>query len=377
MCVSPDAVAQTLAAKEAPHPLPTEVRWAVAVSVRPVAPPAVGDAKILLALQSGVVVAYRQSDGVEAWRAEMRADQPIAIEGTRVFVASGEAIHALALDNAELLWRAPAGTLTAPLLAQDGWIIAASARGLAAFRSEDGSKIWERETGVQHGRATIEGDNLYVPLEDGRLLALDLRTGADRWVRHLPVPKTPASGNPPPAVSEVLAYPDRLFVGAADGVFYCLKAADGAVDWRFSIGAVLRGRPVGDGTRVFTTAMDNVVRAFDRHTGALLWHPSVPFRPTTGPVLLGTTLMVPGAASEIRGFDTAGRPAGQIKLDDSLAIPPAFAQTTGGAVMVAVTGSLNAQWKLLLVEESRALPVVPLTQLPGINVPVAPPGPSG
>jgi putative pyrroloquinoline-quinone binding quinoprotein/putative pyrroloquinoline-quinone-binding quinoprotein len=378
VCFSPiEAFAQTLAAKEAPHPLPTEVRWSVAVSVRPAATPTIGGDRILLALESGVVVAYRQSDGVEAWRVEMHADWPIATGSDRVFVASGEAIHALALENAQVLWRAPAGTLTAPLLAQDGWIIAASVAGLAAFRASDGMKVWQRETGLQRGRATIEGDNLYVPLEDGRLLALDLQTGTDRWVRRFSIPKPAESGPRAPGVSEVLAFPDRLFVGAADGIFYCLKASDGSVDWRFRIGAVLRGRPVSDGTRIYISAMDNVVRAFDRRTGALLWHPSVPFRPTTSPVLLGATLLVPGAASEVRGFDTAGKPAGQIKLEDALAIPPVFDETPGGAVMAAVTGSLNGQWKLLLVEQSRALPVVPLTVLPGITVPVAPPGPIG
>ena len=144
-----EAGAQALAAKEAAQALPAEVRWSVAVSVRPAAPPAVGGDRILLPLQSGVVVAYRANDGGEAWRVDLRADQPIAVEGDRVFVASGEAIHALALENAEVLWRAPTGTLTAPLLAQDGWIIAASAAGLAAFRSTDGVKIWQRETGVQ------------------------------------------------------------------------------------------------------------------------------------------------------------------------------------------------------------------------------------
>ena len=239
-----EAGAQAPAAKEAAQALPAEVRWSVAVSVRPAAPPAVGGDRILLPLQSGVVVAYRANDGGEAWRVDLRADQPIAVEGDRVFVASGEAIHALALENAEVLWRAPTGTLTAPLLAQDGWIIAASAAGLAAFRSTDGVKIWQRETGVQHARATIEGDNLYVPLDDGRLLALDLRTGTNRWVHQFRIPKPPAAGPHPPGVSEVLAFPDRLFVGAADRTFYCLKASDGTLEWRFKIGAVLRGQPV-------------------------------------------------------------------------------------------------------------------------------------
>jgi outer membrane protein assembly factor BamB len=339
----------------------------VAVSVRPSAPPAIGADKIFLALQSGVVVAHRISDGVEAWRVEMRTDQPIAVDGTRVFVASGEALHALDSGDAKIVWRAPTGTLTAPILAQDGWIVVASATGLAALRSEDGARVWGRELGPQHNRATIEGDNLYVPLDDGRLFALDLRTGADRWVRRVVGP--PAAGSARRALSEVLAYPDRLFLGASDGRFLALNAIDGSLAWRFPIGAVLRGRPVGDGTRIFVAAMDNVVRAFDRGSGELLWHPGLPFRPT-GPVLIGTRLVVPGASAEVRAFDIAGRPAGQIKLEAALAIPPAFNESPGGRIMAGVTGSLDGQWKLILIEESRALPIVPLKELPGVIVPL-------
>jgi hypothetical protein len=123
--------------------------------------------------------------------------------------------------------------------------------------------------------------------------------------------------------------------------------------------------------------MDNVVRAFDRGNGALLWHPGLPFRPT-GPVLIGTRLVVPGVLSaEVRAFDIAGRPAGQIKLEAALTMPPAFSESAGGRIMAGVTGGLEGQWKLLLVEESRALPIVPLTQLPGVTVPVALPTPQG
>jgi outer membrane protein assembly factor BamB len=358
-----------------PQTLPTEVRWSVAVSVRPSAPPVIGGDKIFLALESGVLVAHRLSDGVEAWRVEMRTDQPIAVDGARVFVASGEAVHALDSGDAAIVWRVPTGTLTAPILVQDGWIVVASAKELAAFRLEDGTRVWGRELGPQHNRPTIEGDNLYVPLDDGRLFALDLRTGTDRWVRRVVSPRTSEAGKGPPALSEVLAYPDRVFLGASDGRFVALHAVDGSLAWRSSIGAVLRGRPVGDGTRVFVAAMDNVVRAFDRGNGALLWHPGLPFRPM-GPVLIGTRLVVPGASAEVRAFDVAGRPAGQIKLNASLLIPPAFSESAGGHIMAGVTGSLEGQW-LLLVEESRALPIVPLTQLPGVIVPVVLPTPQG
>jgi outer membrane protein assembly factor BamB len=351
------------------------VRWSVAVSVRASAPPVIGGDKIFLALESGVLVAHRISDGVEAWRVEMRTDQPIAVEGTRVFVASGEAVHALDSGDAAIVWRVPTGALTAPILVQDGWIVVASAKELAAFRSEDGARVWGRELGPQHNRPTIEGDNLYVPLDDGRLFALDLRTGADRWVSRVVRPPTSEAGKGPPALSEVLAYPDRVFLGASDGRFLALKAVDGSLAWRSSIGAVLRGRPVGDGTRVFVAAMDNVVRAFDRGNGELLWHPGLPFRPM-GPVLIGTRLVVPGASAEVRAFDIAGRPAGQIKLEAALAIPPAFSESAGGRIMAGVTGSLDGPSKLFLIEESRALPIVPLTELPGVTVAVAPPTPT-
>lgn len=369
----PAAIAQSLSPSTTARSLPVQVRWAVGISARPSAPPVIAADTIYLALQSGVVAAHRLSDGGEAWRVEMRTDQPVALEGNRVFVAAGEAIHALSSDNAGVLWRVSTGPLTAPLLAQDGWLIAASAGELAAFRAEDGAKIWGRETGLQHGRATIEGDTLYVPLDDGRLVALDLRTGAERWVRRLVTPRPSAIGKPAPALSEVLAYPDRLFLGAADGLFYGLEAGDGTVAWRFRIGAVLRGRPAGDGTRIFITSMDNVLRAFDRRTGALLWHPSVAYRPSTGPVLLGSTVMVPGLAPEVRAFDMAGKPAGQIKVEADLVVAPAFSEAVSGTVMAAITGSLTGQWTLLLLEEARGVPVVPLTDLPGITVPIGVP----
>lgn len=374
--IAPVTVIAATGPGESAQMLPTAERWSVAVSARPSAPPVIGSGKVFVVMQSGIVAAHRLSDGSEAWRVELRADQPAAVEGNRVFIASGEAIHALNADDASVVWRAPSGTLTAPLLAQDGWIIAASATGLAAFRSSDGTRVWNRESGAEHNRPTIEGDNLYVPLDDGRLLALDLRTGADRWVRRLAVMPAAQGEKALPVLSEVLAFPDRIFVGVSNGQFHALKASDGAMVWRWPIGAMVRGRPVGDESRVFITSMDNVVRAFDRRSGALLWHPSVPFRPTTGPIILGSTIVVPGAAAEVRGFEaTTGRPAGQIKLEAALAISPSFGEAGGDAVMAAVTGSLTGQWKLLLVERSRALSLVPLAELPGVSVPVDPPTP--
>ena len=345
-------LASALSAVELPT-LPTTVKWSVAVSARPTTPPVIAGDQIVVALQSGVVAAHRMSDGVEAWHVELRVEQALAVEGSRVFVAAGDAIHALDAASGSVAWVAPTGAVTAPLLAQDGWLIVGSEKGLLAFRAEDGEKIWSRDIGSQHVRATIEGGSLYVPLDDGHLRALDLQTGADRWTNHL-------RGAP----SEVLAFSDRIYLGAADKLFYCFDADDGEREWPQRIGAVLRGRPAAEGTRIFVTSIDNVLRAYDRNSGALLWHRSVPFRPAA-PVVIGTSVVVPGNSAEVQAFEvTTGKPAGQIKLEQSLVMPPAFGMQDGAPVMAAVTGNINGEWKLVLTVPPAPPPSAPLGSPP-------------
>jgi outer membrane protein assembly factor BamB len=330
--------------------LPSVVRWSIPISARPAAPPVIAGDQVFVVLQSGVVAAQRMTDGAEAWHVELRADQPVAVEGPRVFVAAGEMIHALDAASGSVVWRAPSGAVTAPLLAQNGWLLVASASGLMALRSEDGTKVWSLDTGPQRLRPSIEGDNLYVPLDDGRLLALDLRTGAERWKKHIAGAR----------FSEVLAFSDRVYAGSTDKNFYCFDADNGEWEWHSRLGAVLRGRPAAEGTHLFVTSIDNTLRAYDRNSGALLWHPSVPFRPAA-PTVVGSVVVVPGnSTAELLAFDAAtGRPAGQIKLEESLVMPPAFGTSGGVVVMAAFTGSLTGQRKLVLTAPP-APPSIPL-----------------
>jgi outer membrane protein assembly factor BamB len=44
-----------------------------------------------------------------------------------LFVASGEAIHALDAGSGSLAWRQPTGVLTAPPLVYEGWVVTATA----------------------------------------------------------------------------------------------------------------------------------------------------------------------------------------------------------------------------------------------------------
>ena len=349
--------------------LPTVVKWSVALAAAPAAPPLLAGDQIYVALQSGIVAAHRTSDGAEAWRRDIRSDAPLAFDSGRVFIASGDAIYALNADGSPA-WHADAGALTAPMLAQDGWIVAAAKDQLSAFRAADGSVVWRRAIDVTHVRPSIEGDNLYVSLEDGRVLALNLTTGKQRWEQRL--------GG---AATDVLPFPDHVYVGSADKYFYCLRTGDGAIEWHQRIGAMLRGKPAADEARVYVVALDNLLRAFDRGTGSASWSPrAVPFRPTAGPVVFGDAIAVAGTTNEIRAFDAAtGQPAGQLTLPESLATLPAYAHAPDAPLIVAVTGGLDQKWTLsLAVPAPPAVPaqrLEPLTALPGLPVPIPrPPG---
>jgi outer membrane protein assembly factor BamB len=311
----------------------------VAISASPAAPPVIEGELIFIVLQSGVVSARKISDGTSAWEAALHSDQPVAVEGGRVYVATSDQIVALNAGDGVKVWTAETHAITAPLVAQDGWVIAETENTLTALRSTDGTQVWRRELLGTDVMPTIEGGNLYVPLHNGRLVALDLATGAERWGKNFVGP-----------LSEVLALPDRIFFGTDDKWFFCLRASDGEREWqRVRLGSVVRGRPIADENHIYVVSIDNTVRAFRRVNGALLWHPSVPFRPTRGPVLIDSAVVVAGNAPELRAFDPmTGRAAGEIKLEDSLVMPPAFGKSADGMLMSAFTGTLNGQLKLVL-----------------------------
>lgn len=348
--------------------LPTVVQWSVALSAPPASPPVFDTDRVYLALQSGVVAAHRIADGAEAWRREIRTEAPLAVDGGRVFVASGDAIYALNADGSPA-WHAQAGALTAPMLAKDGWVIAAAADQLSALRVSDGSVVWRRAMDATRERPAIEGDRLFLSLDDGRVVALELATGTQKWERRL-------NGAP----TEVLAFADRIYVGSADKSLYALDTDDGEIAWRQQIGAVLRGKPAADDRRVYAVALDNLLRAFDRGNGALRWSPrGVPFRPTAGPVVIGRVIAVAGTTKEVRAFDThTGQPAGQLTLPESLATLPAYNQTADAMRIAAVSGNLTQQWTLALavsVWDVPSIAVEPLTALPGLLIPSPlPPG---
>ena len=318
--------------------LPAGIRWSVAIPAAPSSSPVIAGTHVFLATLPGLVTAYDLKDGREVWRETIAAERPLVASGEMVFVAAGEAVHALRQADGGVAWRRPTGTLTAPLMAKDGWVIAAAAQKLFALRASDGAVVWSIDSGPQQNRGAIEGDTLFVPLANGFMRALDLASGALKWERRL--------GGAP---AEPLVVGDRVYVGATDKYFYCLDATDGEVDWPIRVGASMRGRAATDGHRVFFTALDNLVRAVDRQDGAQRWQQGVPFRPFTGPVVASSSVLIAGPASEVQLLNPVnGTPAGKIAFPEALSLAPTIASLPDALVLAGVTGGLTESWKLWL-----------------------------
>lgn len=287
-----------------------------------------------LALDSGALVSYDLEHGIPLWSVPLRTTWQPAIGQGLVFVAEAAALTAVQGDTGAVAWRVPfTEPLAAGLIWDNGWLIAETAEGsILAFRANDGGLIWRRSVAAGlHTPPALAGDRVYVALDDGEVLALQVATGEPIWTRRI-------GGRP----SGLLADGPRVFVGSDDNYLYALLAASGEVAWRWPTGADVIGRPVIDDRHVYFVSMDNLARALDRRNGAQRWKRGLALRPTRGPVTAGEAVIVSGAVPTVPAFARKdGNPAGEINAEGELAAMPHVIMGDHRPMIVLVTRSLS------------------------------------
>ena len=313
----------------------------VALDAQPAAPAAFDPTGAYLPLKGGRLVAIDLRSGKVRWTTELTTPWAPSVDGSLVVVAGDELLTALAAATGRSLWRVPVtGGFSAPPTAAGGWVIGTPASGdVISIRATDGAVLWTRSLGSPvRVRPVITATGVYVSLDDGRVVALDLTTGAPRWERRL-------DGKP----GELLVLEDRLFVGADDKFFYSLKTSNGDERWKRRIG----GRPAGpaavDAKRVYYVALDNILYALDLNNGGLKWQEQLPMRPSGGPLVVGDAVVVAGVAAEVHAYWVlTGLQAGKSESQADLASPPqlvpadgpsltAIAMVTRGGVFMMLT----------------------------------------
>ena len=322
-------------------------------------------------LTTGGLIAVDATSGATVWRADVSTTlRPAAADG-HVYVVGADALQALDAATGRELWRVPlAAGVSAPLVARSGWVIAALKSGeVLALRGADGTEVWRQTlaTPVTTPPA-VNGDRLYLPGADGLVRALAIGSGETLW--------TQALGG---AIVSIAPLGSRVYIGSSDNYFYCLDDGKGRVRWRWRAGADPIGTAIADDERVYFSSLDTVVRALDRNHGAQRWRQPLPWRPRSGPMRVGNTLVATGIAVDLRGYalDT-GRPVGDYALSENrlevlegVPIVIERAALPGDFLVAAV-----ADGRLVALEHVFGLPAKPLTELPGQRVAITPPPPS-
>ena len=367
---SPALAAQSTGAEvdpSAPRSLfPVRTVWTLPLNNQITVAPAYDAGQGYFAIEHDRIAAYDLSTGTRQWLVNASPLMPLTTGEGLVFLAEPQALRALRADDGSTAWTVPlADTLAAPPVWDNGWLIVATALNeVLAFRAADGQLIWRTPIAASaHARPALAADRVYVPTDDGRVVALRVDTGAFVWDRRL--------GGP---ANDILARGERLYVGSQDNYFYCLLAADGAIDWRWRTGADVVGRPVIVGQLVYFVSLDNVIRALHHTRGAQRWRTSMSARQVGDPVKAADVVIARGIGPSMPAYHlTSGQLAGQLTVAGEPAATPHLYLPRPDALPVVITVGRDIAKGATVTAMTRSLepPVVPLTPLPNVT-PIGP-----
>jgi hypothetical protein len=302
--------------KVVPIPLVDAQRaWSLTLGLTPSAPGAMDEDRVYIPLRTNLLVAIERETGLLAWLRPLDTTAPVIVGGDRLFVVTADAIRALDATTGNYLWSSPiASQVTAPLVWDNGWIIALVAPGeVLAFRALDGQLMWRRSVGATSPHSPVPGIGraLYLSLADSRLVALTIDTGELLWERQL------TGTLSPPAVGK-----DRVFVGSTDNFLYALHPDGGREQWKWRNGGDVIGAAV-DGDVVYFASLDNILRAVNRGNGNQRWRKPTGTRPVLPPRAFRGIVVVPGLMPAVSVFiGETGEVMGTHAAEGDLVGPP-------------------------------------------------------
>lgn len=183
---------------------------------------------------------------------------------------------------------------------------------LHALDARTGTERWTFQAGgAIRARPASLGEALYLHADDGMLYRLDAASGEERW--RVRTTEEPITRVPPPGPnsrwdsrgSAVAAADDRLFVGTHDGRVLALDPTNGARLWMFSADASILATPAISDGRVFVGSYDGRIYALDAASGVLLWTYDTGAPVTSTPVPAGDVVLAGSRSYDLFGLDAA------------------------------------------------------------------------
>jgi len=249
-------------------------RWRTYVSGESLAAPLVYEGQVIVQTVDNMLTALSIYDGVKRWSME-QSTPTLTIRGSASPVQSGKSVIA-GFDNGRLVavnlstgdieWESmlspPSGRSDLDRLADiDGDIAlvgqdvyASGYHGrVASLAAESGQILWSRELSTYEG-VTADWNNVYTTLENGELVAMNRRSGAEVWRQNALLRREP---------TVPVSFRTTVVVGDLDGYLHFFSNVDGepVARVRASSAAVI-STPVVVADRLYVQSDDGSLTAW-------------------------------------------------------------------------------------------------------------------
>lgn len=231
-----------------------------------------------------------------AWSASIGASgvgfQP-AVVGSAVYAAAADGtVVRLDATSGRIDWKISAGrVLGAGVGASESMVVVASRDGeVIALNAADGRQVWKVSAGTEVLSTPSIGLNAVLVRVGDKVMALEAATGKTRWTWQRPLPTLVLRQPSPVAIATVTTNAGSTafaFAGMPGGRLVALDLETGALRWETSVAqprgtneieriADVLGRPWVAGREVCATAYQGRVACQDALSGTPIWSRELP-----------------------------------------------------------------------------------------------------
>lgn len=150
------------------------------------------------------------------------------------------------------------------------------------------------QKGVILGSVAISEDKVIFGARDGKVHALNLKTGKELWT---------FKGNKSFGESSPTIYDGKVYIGCLDNFVYALDVNNGQRIWRYQTGGAIKSSPVIYKNNVIIGSEDGYLYALDRTKGTRVWKEQVGDKVSGAPAIYKDKIYVGVATSTEDRYD--------------------------------------------------------------------------
>lgn len=323
---------------------------------------AVAQDGIFVGSEDGEAAAYQPETGKVLWHHHVKG-RLIAgptVNGDEVlFGTLGAHVIALQRSNGALLWRSDAPSVVmAPPVAHDGIVVVRGVNGMIYGLDEsNGARVWSFQS--SEPRLTLRGQSaplfvgrqVLIGLDNGKLIALNVRNGKLLWSDTLVVPNGQSELKRLVDIdADLLLSKKGVFAVSYGGVLALVNPSTGAVQWKKHMRSYTGMSVNKSGNAIFLTDVKGYVWALNTTNGAESWvSKALKFRQPSAPVIFNNHVVVGDFKGYLNWFNTVdGKIIGRTRMGDApIVTPPAvghgllFVMNTAGQIAAFKEQSLH------------------------------------